>query len=185
MKFRISRNIGSIVFLCCMVFGTIYAVGQQILRQSANDPQIQVAEDISRLLDATNKPADFASNSRVDIANSLAPFLVIADASGKTVATTGQLNNTDPIVPVGVYTSAKKSGENRITWQPQKGVRVALIVVPYKDGFVAVGRSLREVEKRENEMLKIVGAAWGVVVILSCMGYVGMMRMRLAKQSIV
>ena len=161
-----------------LVFGTIYAVGQQVLRQSANDPQIQLAEDIAHLLDGTAKPSDLASTSRIDMAASLAPFLVVTDSKGAVLETTGQLDGRDPAIPLGVFDSAKKMGQDRVTWQPRKGVRIALVVVPYKDGYVAVGRSLREVEKREDLVLKLAGSAWGALVILSCIGYLGMLRMK-------
>lgn len=173
-----ARNLVGCVVVSVVVFGTIYTVGQQVLRQSANDPQIQLAEDIAQLLSGTAKPSDLASNTRIDITTSLAPFLVITDTKGAVLTTSGQLDGKDPIIPLGVFDSAKKMGQDRVTWQPRKGVRVALVVVPYKDGYVAVGRSLREVEKREDGVLKIVGAAWGALVILSCIGYLGMMRMK-------
>lgn len=175
------HTLGICLVISVVVFGTIYTVGQQVLRQSANDPQIQLAEDIAQLLSGSTKPSDLASNTKVDIAASLAPFLVITDAKGEVLITSGQLNGKDPAIPLGVFDSTKKMGQDRITWQPRKDVRIALVVVPYKDGYVAVGRSLREVEKREDGILKMVGAAWGGLVILSCMGYLGMMRMRLKK----
>lgn len=172
------RNFAICLLVSIVVFGTIYAVGQQILRQSANDPQIQLAEDIAHLLDGTAKPSDLASTSRIDMAASLAPFLVVTDSKGAVLETTGQLDGKDPAIPLGVFDSTKKMGQDRVTWQPRKGVRIALVVVPYKDGYVAVGRSLREVEKRENSVLQMAGGAWGALVILACIGYLGMARMR-------
>jgi hypothetical protein len=39
--------------LCC---GLVYALVQQDLRQSANDPQIQMAQDAARALDSGARP---------------------------------------------------------------------------------------------------------------------------------
>jgi len=158
------------VVMLTLVFGTIYAIGQQILRQGANDPQIQFAEDIAVVLSGNTKPTDLASNTRVDVAKSLAPFLVITDAKGTVLTTTGELDNQVPAIPQGVLEAAKKKGENRTTWQPRNGVRVALVVTSYPNGFIAVGRSLREVEARTQGLLYMVGAAWGLCVCLAAFG---------------
>jgi len=141
-----------------LVFGTIYAIGQQILRQGANDPQIQFAEDIAVVLSGNTKPTDLASNTRVDVAKSLAPFLVITDAKGTVLTTTGELDNQVPAIPQGVLEAARN------------GVRVALVVTSYPNGFIAVGRSLREVEARTQGLLYMVGAAWGLCVCLAAFG---------------
>ena len=158
------------VVMLTLVFGTIYTVGQHILRQGANDPQIQFAEDIATVLSESTKPADLASNTKVDVAKSLAPFLVVTDEKGTVLTTTGELDSQVPAIPQGVLEAAKKKGENRITWQPRNGVRIALVITSYPDGFVAVGRSLREVEARTQGLLYIVGVAWGLCVCLLAFG---------------
>jgi hypothetical protein len=62
--------------------------------------------------------------------------------------------------------------EDRITWQPAPGVRVAAVIVPYggqQPGFVLAGRSLRLVEQREDALLRDVagGLAAGLAVTLA------------------
>ena len=47
-----------------------------------------------------------------------------------------------------------------MTWQPQSGVRVAQVSVPWSGGTVLAGRSLREVERRIDQLLLLVAAAW-------------------------
>ena len=39
-------------------------------------------------------------------------------------------------------------------------MRVATVTVPWRGGTVLAGRSLREVERREDETLLIAAAAW-------------------------
>jgi hypothetical protein len=54
-------------------------------------------------------------------------------------------------------------GQDRVTWQPEPGVRIAAVVVRYQGaqpGFVLAGRSLREVEVREDNAELIAGVAW-------------------------
>lgn len=158
------KEIVLVVFVLTAVFGTIYMVVQQANRQGANDPQLGLAQDIASALGQNNQPSVFESATKVDMDKSLSPFLIITDESGKTVVTTGQIGTNSPTPPKGVFDAAKKSGQNRVTWQPQKGVRIALVVIPYNHGFVAVGRSLKEIEDRDGSLMKKIAIAWVLTV---------------------
>ncbi len=137
-----------------------YTVGQQILRQSLNDPQIQMAEDAAYALDHGAAPGSIPTAPPVEMSRSLAPFLVVFDLSGKPIAGTGMLNGQLPTYPKGALDSATQSGENRVTWQPASDVRIASVVVPYQNGFVMAGRNMREGEQREGEIQNLAGVTW-------------------------
>jgi hypothetical protein len=62
-----------------------------------------------------------------------------------------------PTVPKGVLDSAKQNGEDRVSWQPAASVRVAAVIVSYKDGYVLAGRNMREVEQREIQTEQLAG----------------------------
>ena len=156
-----------ITFLC----GFIYVSVQQTLRQDANDPQIQVAEDLANQLSRTARPPTL--NAVIDLKKSLATFVIIFNIKGKPVSSTAYLDNQIPVPPLGVFQFAEKFNENRITWQPQNNVRLASVIVPYgnKLGFVLVGRSLREVEKRVDKItlfaaITWLGAIFGSLIVL-------------------
>jgi hypothetical protein len=151
-----------------LVFGAMYAVSQQVLRQSANDPQIQIAEDATAAISAGEPVSFFNSPTKTDIGKSLAPYLAIYDANGAMVASTGMLNGAPLAVPKGVLQSALAGGEHRLTWQPQRDVRSAIVVIPVKgifNGFVVAGRSLCEVERRVSQIEMIALAAWFVSIV--------------------
>ncbi len=145
------------------IFGTIYLVAQQMLRSNANDPQIQMAEDIAVQLSDGANAAVFGA-VKVDIAASLSPFVMIYDANGQLIASGAQLYGQNPVLPPGVLASTKSGHQNRLTWQPAPGVRIASVVSTYNHGYVLAGRSLREVEKRETNALYQVMAGWLVVM---------------------
>jgi hypothetical protein len=66
-------------------------------------------------------------------------------------------------MPEGVFSYVRQSGEDRLSWQPQPGVRSATIVTSYgggHPGFVLAGRSLLEVEKREAQLTQEVVVSW-------------------------
>jgi hypothetical protein len=93
---------------------------------------------------------------------------MVFDEKGKVVASTADLNGKVPTVPMGILTAAKKYGENRVTWQPAPGVREAVIIDHYKgksSGYVLVGKSLTEVEKREQELAQTVFVLWLVTLL--------------------
>ena len=147
--------------LCC---GLVYTAVQQDLRMGANDPQVRLAEDAARALDAGAQPASLVGSVKVDVASSLAPFVVISDTSGAILATDGRLDGHDPVPPLGVLDAARADAPNKVTWQPRAGVRIASVTVPWKGGTVLAGRSLREVERQEDDILLITAAAWLVMM---------------------
>jgi hypothetical protein len=154
--------------------GLVYLTVQQSLRMGANDPQIQMAEDAASALAGGASVDSLAPSAKVDIATSLAPFLVVYDDSGKIVASSASLHGENPLIPQGVLDYTRQNGEDRVSWQPENGVRIAAVVVRYDNGFVLAGRSLREVEKRESQTEQISVAAmlaiWVTTLIVVVLG---------------
>ena len=145
--------------------GLAYATVQQSQRHDADDPQIQLTEDTAAALDTGASVDVVVPKAQVEMSSSLAPFIVIYDNNGKPIAGSGLLNGEMPAYPIGALDVAKQSGENRVTWQPDANTRIASVVVPYNNGFVMAGRSLREVEKRESQTEMFAGATWVITLI--------------------
>ncbi len=151
--------------LISLIFGTIYTVSQQILRLNANDPQIQLAQDAATTLNNKKIPSIDISN-RVDVANSLSPFIVIYSKSGKPIVGNGYLNGSLPNIPIGVLKNSEDKSYNFVTWQPNDQLRIASVEVSANNYFVLSGRSLREVEKRESTILHLTVIGWLVSIIV-------------------
>ena len=70
-------------------------------------------------------------------------------------------------MPNGVFDFTKANKEDRITWQPQNGVRMAMVLL-YSNtgsiGFIAVGRSLQEVEVREHNLVTTIFIGWIICI---------------------
>lgn len=143
-----------LAFLVTFTCGLVYVTVHQNYRQTANDPQIQISGDVTAALVSGAPPDRMAPATKVDMARTLSPFLIVFDDSGKVVATSVVLDGKDPVVPAGIFSDAKSRGELRFTWQPKDDVRAAVVVRYYKtansSGFVLVGRSLKEIEKRNS-----------------------------------
>jgi hypothetical protein len=154
--------------IATILCGLIYATGQSIYRQSANDPQVQMAEDAIALI-KSGKPIDpLTLEPKVNIAQSLAPYVIFYDQAGKPLRGSGEIDATLPTPPSGVFDAAKAKGENRITWQPKAGVRSAIVIRYFSNdkesGYVMAGRSLRETELRIAAFSQQVLIAWLVLL---------------------
>jgi len=129
-----------------------------------------MAEDAAAALAAGRTPESVLPVARVEISTSLAPFMVIYSEAGEPLASSGLLHGAAPLLPSGVFDFTHQNGEDRISWQPESGVRIAAMVVAsggVQPGFVLAGRSLREVEKRESQIEQITGLAWLVTIAVS------------------
>ena len=149
--------------VCSMFALAMYATVQHALRSGANDPQLQMADDAVAQLEQGADAATIVGSRQVDMVRSLSPFLIVYDTNGEPVASAAQLSGHAPIPPLGVFRYATEHQRNVLTWQPQRGVRIAAVVQPYAGqhaGFVLAGRSLRVVEDREAATLRMVGLAW-------------------------
>lgn len=144
---------------------------QQGYRTSADDPQIQLAEDAARALGAGASPREVTSGPQVDMAASLAPWVVVFAPDGTPIAGTGLFDGHLPEAPSGVLADAR-AGEVSLTWEPQSGVRSAIVAVPYGDqgGVVLAGRSLKAVEEREGTLTLTAALAWLAALAAAAVG---------------
>lgn len=150
-----SKTIGlallSLIALSGILFSS-YIFVQQSYRQNANDPQVQLTEDIARILSQGRDPEDvIPPQSQTEMTSGLQAFAIIYDESGKILASSVVLDGKPPVAPKAALNMAKNLPDNRITWEPKKGVKVAAVIKHFggpKPGYILAGRSLREVESR-------------------------------------
>jgi hypothetical protein len=72
--------------------GLVHLAVQQELRQSANDPQIQLAQDAADAFARGGTADGVVPRSEIDVARSLAPFMIVYDDQGEAVASSGILH---------------------------------------------------------------------------------------------
>lgn len=165
-----------VTFLC----GLIGVVAQQSYRQNANDPQIQIAEDMASAFENNQFTDEIIKSSfesfmptkmSVNMETSLSPWIQIYDESGEVIESSVITSDAQsiPRVSKGIFDAVKKGGEDRLMWQPKKGIRQAIVVTKFsglKNGYIVAGRSLTEVEKREGGLYKMTAIAWVLMMIL-------------------
>lgn len=170
--------VAGIAVALTLLAGTIYAFGQQGLRQEANDPQTAIAHDVARRLSAGEPAQSVAGGPAVDLAGDPREHVSVFDASGRPLASTARLDGSQPLPPAGVLARAHQHGRNSVTWQPRDGVRVAAVAVRWNGGTVLVGRSMRSVERDEQVLLRDVFVGWLVGFVIIAIATLGWSRWR-------
>src|SRR5689334_10836553 len=81
--------------------GLVYGAVQQTYRQGANDPQIQVAEDVVTAINqgSASPESIVPPQPTADMAGSLSTFLLIYNATGTPVGGSVALNGKIPTPP--------------------------------------------------------------------------------------
>jgi len=161
------------VITFCMGLALLLAL--QVVRMQANDPQVEIAEGVSEALNQGQDPQAFGSLNPTDISKSLSPFVIVLDQEGKIISGTAVLDGQAPIPPKELLEASKLTGERRVTWEPKSGVRIASVIKPYSftqddqnfSGFVLAGKSLREANARQQNLLQIAGLAWAIGLVVA------------------
>jgi hypothetical protein len=182
--YRLPKKI--IVFLVIGLLMTIfivfvYAVAQNILRSEANDPQIQMAEEASFFLGHNGPMGPVVPELNVELSRSLDPFIQVYNEKGSVVDGNATLNGKIPHIPKEALDYAKGHGEHRLTWQPEKGTRIAAVISHYdgkSPGYVVTGRSLRLTEERIGNIRTLSFTTWVTLMI-----FLGATYFLLAKKS--
>ena len=162
----------------------LYAIPQHVLRSGLNDPQIQMATDTaatlerSGVIDGLRQGALLSSgtSTNVDIARSLSPFLIVFNNQGQPLGSSAQLDGQTPTPPKGVFDYVRQHGQERVTWQPKPGVRIAAVIERVngpQPGFVLAGRNMREVEARIADVQSMAGLTGLGMLALILIGTVG------------
>lgn len=153
-----------------MVCGSVYTVAQQNLRMAANHPQTEMAISTANSLSQGQSLRALLPDRQTDIATSLDPFVIVYNNHGVPMGSSGLLDGQIPMLPSGVFAYTRQHGEEKVTWQPRPGVRIAAVVVQHagkNPGFVLVGRSLRETEASETLLEIVVGLFWAISIGLA------------------
>ena len=150
-----------------LLTGFTYTVGQQVLRQLANDVPRALATEAAAELSSGTAPALVVPEKTIDIATSLSPVVMVFNENGTLLASSARLGDQLPVPPAGTFNNARSTGSDSFTWQPQVNVRSATVLLHYNSGFVFAGQSLAQTEIHEASLLNLAVVAWAVVVVTS------------------
>jgi hypothetical protein len=60
----------------------------------------------------------------VEMKRSLSPFLIVYNDQGQALASTAQLDGQTPTPPAGIFEYVRTHGEERVSRQPERGLRI-------------------------------------------------------------
>lgn len=155
------------------------------LRQSANDPQLQIAQDIVTGLVGGQPVLSLLPEQKIDIAQSLDSFTMVFDQNGILIASSALLNRKPPVFPASDLQTARSDGQDLFTWEPEPGLRYAVVAISYsgseQSGYVVVGRSLSETTQRLNTLAVFVFIGWFLTLFIDFVLIVFLKRITLPK----
>jgi hypothetical protein len=159
-----------------VLFGGGYVAAQQSVRHAGDHPQIEMARDAIAKLQAGASPSSVLPATAIDLARSKDPYVIVLDPQGKVLASSGTLDGVQVVPPAGVFDYVRSHGEDTISWQPAPGVRSAIAIDAWENGFVVAGRSLEDTENLESGLLDWALGGWLVTMLV--LGGVAAIRLR-------
>jgi hypothetical protein len=158
----------AVVGASTLVLGAAYTIAQQSARLSADDLPLVAAQNAQKLLESGSEPGDVVPSLKTDLSNDASVFTIVTDNALHVLASSASLSGQTPLPPSGVFDYTKVHATDRITWQPQSGVRLATRVVTYSNGgasgFIVTGQSLKSAEDRIDTYGALAFSAWVALV---------------------
>ena len=139
------------------------------LRSGGDQQPLRLATQAASRLEAGSPPASILPPA-INMAASPAPFVMVFDRRHHALASSGRLNGRIPVLPGAVLAWAARHGEDRITWEPQPGLREAAIIEPYgqpRRGFVLAAQSLHTISARQRTLTWSIACCWLAALTLS------------------
>lgn len=146
--------------------GLVYAAMQQNLRLDADDAAAALALRTAQRLDDGVPATAVLPTEPVELSNTLDPFVMVFDPTGQVLASSATLHSHIPAYPTGVFDVVRKRGEDRVTWQPEDGVREATVSRAWPGGYVVAGHSLQLTEQHIAQIGLIVVVGWLATLVL-------------------
>ncbi|MFF1881343.1 hypothetical protein ACFVVC_07770 [Pseudarthrobacter sp. NPDC058196] len=136
-------------------FGSIYVAFQQTGRHGANTAPAAAAA--ARL---QQEGPDTAAGPWLELAPDSGVFLIVYGDDNSPLSSTVTLHGTIPVVPAGVLEAARALGTDAVTWQPETGLRMAVVARKAAGKVVVAGQSLAPVEASDRVTLLILAGGW-------------------------
>ena len=149
-----------------IIFGSVYVTFQQLGRRSANDaPAATAAAQVGSL------GAETVPSSRLELTPESGIFVIIYGPDDQPVSGTATLHGSLPVLPAGVLQTARTAGSDAVTWQPEPGLRMAVVTRPAGGKVIVAGQSLTPYENRDQMVLLFLASGWLGSMLVLAAGY--------------
>lgn len=170
---------------CSVLLLGVYVVKQQILRRGADDQPEQITVRVCGELAHGADAATVLSGPKQELSSpewlaGTSAFGAVYDADGKALASDATLWGGLPQPPHGIFNVIRDRGLYKVTWQPQRGIRVALTGQPLPGGgYVLAGQSLIPGEARTARFSTLMRWVW-LAMLAGCMVVLMLLRRRVS-----
>jgi hypothetical protein len=177
-----------LAMFCSVVLLGVYVVDQQILRRGADELPGQIVAEVRGEMAHGAEAAAVLSGPKQEVSSpewlaGKSAFCAVYDADGKAVASDATLWGELPQPPHGIFNVIRDRGWDKVTWQPQPGIRVALTGMPLPNGgYVLAGQSLIPGEARTARFSVLMRWVW-LAMLAGCVAVMLLLRAR-ARSSI-
>ncbi|MEW1810187.1 hypothetical protein AB0284_05725 [Pseudarthrobacter phenanthrenivorans] len=149
-----------------IVFATLYLTLQHIGRRSVNDA-------LAAAVDAQIQQigSDPETGPRLELTQESGTFLMVYGQDNKPIFTTVTLHGEVPNLPTGVLDTTRATGADEVTWQPETGLRMAIVARQTAGKVVVAGQSLTRFETTDKSTQLIVAAGWLTSMLVLAAAY--------------
>jgi hypothetical protein len=151
-----------------LIFGSLYLTLQRLGRSSANAAPAAAVATQAQMIDS-----DPPAAPRLELTPDSAVFVLVYGEDDKPVSGTVTLHGSLPVIPSGVLRTARTAGTDTVTWQPERGLRMAVVARSVAGKVVVGGQSLTPFEERDNMVLLFLGFSWLAGMVVLAAGYAG------------
>lgn len=149
-----------------LIFGSVYVSFQQLGRRTANAAPAAAAASQVQSLGAETVPSP-----RLELTPESGIFVIIYGPDDKPVSGTATLHGSLPVLPPGVLQTARTAGSDAVTWQPEPGLRMAVVARSAAGKVIVAGQSLTPYEDRDQMVLGFLAAGWAGSMVVLAAGY--------------
>lgn len=168
-RYRVIAIFLTLVAIFSVVFVSICYSSRTALRQQANDPQVEVTDQVANII-RQGAPLDaiVSGAEQVELSQSDALFVMIFDKDKNLAGSSAVFNGQPLSVPSESFDLAKASGDYRFDWQVSETKKIAAVMKAVDDSsYVLAGRSLAEFDRRAAVLSQPLWLGWGVSVLLA------------------
>lgn len=145
-------TISFLPFAVCITLlsGLIYFSSQQVIRLSANEmPSLSVDTALARI-SIGQQLNTILPNVPIELSKPFGFFFSAYNEQKVLTIAQTTVHGASVTIPDGVFDYAKLHGKDRVTWQPETGIRLATVVVyePKTKTYLVAGRDLTDYEHR-------------------------------------
>lgn len=145
----------------------IYFSSQQVIRLSANEmPSLSVDTALARI-SIGQQLGTILPNIPIELSKPFGFFFSAYNEQKVLTIAQTTVHGAPVSVPSGVLDYAKSHGKDRVTWQPETGIRLATVVVyePRTKTYLVAGRDLTDYEHRIQTLGLQILFGWGITMI--------------------